>query len=170
MAAIKSGQLVRLSVQQLIDCIPGAGCSGGLYQPVDWLKWIQGNGGLCKESDYPYKAMKSDCHPCVPVPASNFSDIAVGDTETKLQAMVDVGPVEIVITVSQQFMSYMSGVFSGPCGQSLGAHVMLLVGYVDNAWILRNSWGTAWGERGYMRIKMGANVCDLADYTVSPIP
>ena len=66
-------------------------------------------------------------------------------------------PVSVDIDASsREFQLYESGVFTGPCGIQ-STHVVNIVGYGVTAdgtkyWIMKNSWGTGWGEDGYMRI------------------
>jgi len=53
---------------------------------------------------------------------------------------------------------YASGVFNN-CGTNLN-HAVLLVGVVNGAWKIKNSWGTAWGEKGFIRLAAG-NTCGI---------
>ena len=68
------------------------------------------------------------------------------------------GPVSVAVYVNSAFQAYNSGVFNG-CATGTVNHAVALVGWNDaqQAWILRNSWGTGWGESGYMRIKYGCS-------------
>jgi C1A family cysteine protease len=60
---------------------------------------------------------------------------------------------------------YTGGIFSMSAetcnSQSIGNHIPLIVGYSSDYWIVKNSWGTNWGEKGFFRIKKGINACDM---------
>ena len=92
----------------------------------------------------------------------------VATVEQIKQAIYQYGPVSVAVCVNSAFHSYSGGVFSGPTCHSIN-HAVALVGWDDNqgeegVWFLRNSWGTGWGEDGYMRIEYG--VCDVGYRTV----
>ena len=85
--------------------------------------------------------------------------------------IANVGPVSVCIDASQaSFQLYTSGVYSEKnCKKSHFSHAVGCVGYgVDDTlgeayWIVKNSWSTSWGERGYIRISMGLDTCNIAD-------
>ncbi|KAJ0795106.1 putative fruit bromelain [Helianthus annuus] len=74
------------------------------------------------------------------------------------------------------FMFYKEGIFSGPCGMEL-CHAMLLVGYDQDPdgtkyWIVKNSWGEGWGEKGYIRMLRGTEiqgVCNMYGHSNFPL-
>lgn len=176
--AIKTGKLIPLSEQQLVDCSGRDGnnaCSGGL---MDYgFDFVMENGGLCSESDYPYLAKKSlFCHKsCTAQPGTKltgFKDIPKSD-EKSLESAVDNQPVSIAIEADQSsFQFYSGGVMDSTCGDQLD-HGVLAVGYGTDAqggdyWIVKNSWGASWGEEGYIRLKRGINQCGIADSASYP--
>jgi len=171
MVAIQKQQaLIELSVQELIDCgtpYGNAGCSGGI--PQNAYKYIQANG-LCSAADYPTTGRQGTCQAtkCTPVPGSKIAGFTVPQkgNETALGLSVDIGPVAVGVEADQAgFQLYMGGVFTGPCGTNVD-HGMLLVGYGSTStmgyWKLKNSWGTSWGEQGYMRLETGKDLCGIA--------
>jgi len=87
-------------------------------------------------------------------------DFKVGNNENDLLSGVTSVPTAVAITASGGFQSYKSGIFNGPCGGPTN-HYVAIVGANDQAWILKNSWGTSWGEQGYMRIARGKNLCGI---------
>lgn len=85
-----------------------------------------------------------------------------------MMAAVDIKPNAVSVHASSAtFQSYQSGVVTGTsCGTSTN-HAIVIVGYVTstspNYYIVRNSWGPDWGEKGYINIGManGAGVCGI---------
>jgi len=156
--AIATGTLVSLSEQQLMDCSTpegNQGCNGGFMDQA--FEFIISNKGITSEDDYPYKAKDGTCKGGMKAAAtiSNYVDVTAGSS-SKLQAALNIGPVSIAIEADQNaFQFYSSGIFSGTCGANLD-HGVLAVGYgTDNGtpyWIVKNSWGSSWGEAGYMRM------------------
>jgi len=70
-------------------------------------------------------------------------------------------PLSIGIDASARgFQSYKSGVFSGPCGTSLN-HAVLTVGFNSAAFIVKNSWGSSWGDNGFIQMARKSNVCGM---------
>jgi len=169
---IATGQLVSLSEQQLVDCAGkygNQGCNGGLMD--DGFEYIVANG-ITEEDDYPYKASKSFF--CKKqggdVKISGYKDVAAG-SETALASAIAQGPVSIAIEADQSgFQFYSGGVFSGTCGKQLD-HGVLLVGYnsAEGYWKVKNSWGTSWGESGFIRLKKGLDECGLSDSASYPV-
>jgi hypothetical protein len=167
---IKAGHLTSLSEQQLMDCsfsYGNLGCAGGLMDNA--FKYVQANG-LCTEAAYPYTAKDGTCKAssCTVSKDSKISGYKdVTHTENALGAAVDNQPVSIAIEADQSgFQLYKSGVFCGVCGTNLD-HGVLAVGYgtegSDDYWKVKNSWGTTWGEKGYIRVCRNKNECGLSN-------
>ncbi|XP_076595272.1 cathepsin O [Chaetodon auriga] len=169
--AIGGSQLVQLSVQQVLDCsFLNEGCNGG--SPVRALSWLkQTRVKLVPQSEYPYKAKTGICHFFSQshggVALKNFTvhDFS-GQEEAMMGQLVKHGPlVAIVDAVSWQ--DYLGGIIQHHCSSQCSNHAVLVVGY--NAagdvpyWIVQNSWGSTWGNEGYVYIKIGGNVCGIAD-------
>ena len=72
----------------------------------------------------------------------------------------------VIIRTNRGIYNYKSGIFSDPvCSNDIGNHVITLVGYDSQSWILRNSWGSGWGESGYFRFqRSSANICGIYDW------
>jgi len=166
---LRHGHLTSLSEQQLVDCsgsYGNQGCNGGIMDSA--FKYVQANG-LCTESAYPYSAKNGVCK-STSCAASADSKITgykdVTHTEAALGASVDITPVSIAIEADQSgFQLYKSGVFCGTCGTNLD-HGVLAVGYgtdVTDYWKVKNSWGSSWGESGYIRICRNSNKCGLSN-------
>ena len=163
--AIKTGELISLSEQQLVDCsykYNNSGCEGG------WMDAAFAYGrdnGICTEEEYQYNANDNNCSKCEKVvKLKSYCDIP--NNEDVLLKYVAIQPVSIAIEAdSMDFQMYKSGVFNySECGEELD-HGVVLVGYgsIDGIdyWIIRNSWGKTWGEDGYMLMLRGLNMCGL---------
>jgi hypothetical protein len=178
--AIKRGVLESLSEQQLIDCSKiygNLGCNGGLMDNA--FEYVIDNG-LCDEADYPYTASGGSCNnQCLSVVSmSNCADV-VANNQVVLKEAVSLGPVSIAIEAdTRYFQSYSSGVLtSSSCGTNLD-HGVLIVGYgTENDipyWLVKNSWGSSWGESGYVKIERSSStndpgVCGIAMQPSFPI-
>ncbi|KAF8117229.1 hypothetical protein N665_0012s0230 [Sinapis alba] len=172
-AQIKKGKLISLSEQQLVDCDTNDyGCSGGLMDTA--FEHIMATGGLTTESNYPYKGEDATCNIKSTKPTATsitgYEDVPVND-ENALMKAVAHQPVSVGIEGGGfDFQFYSSGVFTGECTTYLD-HAVTAVGYSQSSngskyWIIKNSWGTKWGESGYMRIKKDSKdkegLCGLA--------
>ena len=172
------GKLISLSEQQLVDCTTtydNAGCNGGW---MDWAMHYVKDFGIELESDYPYQARNGRCHP----KSSEFIDLKltgyefVKGGEDELEQAVQDTTVSIALN-ADPLMFYSSGIIDSKCDPSRLTHAVLVVGWgVDQRsgkqyWIVKNSWGTSWGEEGYFRIVKGHTSeghCGLASHAVYP--
>ncbi|KEP60907.1 UNVERIFIED_CONTAM: cathepsin CPL [Hammondia hammondi] len=159
----KTGKLVSLSEQELMDCSRAEGnqsCSGG--EMNDAFQYVLDSGGICSENAYPYLARDEECRAqsCEKVvKISGFKDVP-RRSESAMKAALAKSPVSIAIEADQMpFQFYHEGVFDASCGTDLD-HGVLLVGYGTDKeskkdfWIMKNSWGTGWGRDGYMYMAM----------------
>ena len=152
-----------LSEQELVDCSTGygnMGCNGGLMASA--YNYINDNG-LSSESDYSYTAMDGRCNAAAYRRQVNqglyTSKQAFNNYKSygEVQQLLNQAPVAIAIEATNDFMLYNSGVLEvdSSCGEGLN-HGVLLVGYGfennQNYVKIKNSWGTSWGEQGYIRV------------------
>ncbi len=163
--AIRTGKLVSLSEQQLVDCDShDAGCSGGL---MDFgFDYILNNAGIDTESDYPYRAEQGYCNARREdrhvVTIDGYEDVPHNDEQALMRAVARQ-PVSIAISAGDRdFQLYVGGIFDGPCSTELN-HGVLVVGYGSehgkDFWIVKNSWGPAWGvDNGFIRL--ARNIAD----------
>lgn len=175
----KYQKLQSFSEQNLVDCDSlknggtDHGCSGGLMDNA--FSWIGKNGGLCGESDYPYVSgttkKEGTCQKtCSVVSGSNVINFVDVDSssDTSMMAAVAKQTVSIAIEADQrEFQMYKSGVFTGTCGTNLD-HGVLIVGYgtlsgVDY-YLVKNSWSSSWGDKGYIMLGRGTNPSTNAPY------
>jgi C1A family cysteine protease len=189
---IKDGVTVDLSEQYLVSCNLDRWSCGGGWWAHDYHLNMSGqdnNGaGAVLEADKPYTATNSTCggpysHPYkLSSWAYVASQSAVPSVEAIKQAIYTYGPISAAVYVGPKFQAYTGGIFnSNETGQV--NHAIVLVGWNDDLgtdngyWILRNSWGTSWGEAGYMRIRYGksqvgyaANFVEYAGGTPNSTP
>jgi len=104
-------------------------------------------------------------HPeTIPFKISNYK---AGANEGDLLTGVTANPTTVVVDASR-WQQYKSGVFTGPCGTQVN-HAAVVVGANDQAWIIKNSWSTVWGESGYIRIARGQNLCAIGTQPAWPL-
>jgi len=162
----KTGNLISMSEQQFVDCAPGS-CQGGMMGPA----WDNAKNGIESEQAYPYTARDSYCKfDSSKVVARAAGWNRVSHSESALEAaLYQVGyPISIAVHVGSSFQHYSHGIYSDPnCRYGQLNHAVLLVGYNKDRsgqhyWIVKNSWGSGWGEGGYIHMKMGENSCGIA--------
>jgi C1A family cysteine protease len=165
---LKTGKLQSYSEQQLVDCstsFGNMGCNGGLMDYA--FTYIEKNP-LEQESDYPYKAVDGKCSYVSTKgvgQVKSYTDVPT-NSPTQLKAAIAKAPVSVAIEADQTaFQMYTSGVITKGCGQSLD-HGVLAVGYGtlngQGYFLVKNSWGASWGDKGYVRISDStSNVCGI---------
>jgi KDEL-tailed cysteine endopeptidase len=165
--SISTKKLVSLSEQQLVDCSKqygNHGCNGGLMDEA-FLYAI--DYGMCLEQEYEYTASNDDCNfqNCEPqVYITNCFDVTPSD-QLEMKYAVSEGPVSVAIEAdTAYFQSYSEGIITGTkCGTDLD-HGVLVVGYGEENgilyWLVKNSWGTSWGDDGYIKIERSESTND----------
>jgi hypothetical protein len=177
---IATGALRSVSEQQLVDCSTGipynnTGCQGGLMDPA--FQYMIDNLGLDSESEYSYLGMDEPCwtaggkrHVAT---IRSFKDVPQ-NSSTQLAAAVAQQPISVGICAGP-IMSYKSGIFDDAkkCDCEVD-HGMLVVGFTPEAWIVKNSWGADWGEKGYIRMARGnatnpGGICNILTQASYPL-
>jgi C1A family cysteine protease len=162
---VASGRLVSLAEQQYVDCDTAdgnAGCNGGW--PYLAMTYASKNGA-CTESTYPYTAVdgtckQSSCSLGLAVGAvTGYSDVSL--TDTALASALMGTPVSVTVNAAGSFQMYTSGVLTGGCHGSID-HAVLATGFGTLSgttyWRVKNSWGTRWGDGGYVNIERDASI------------
>ncbi|KAL6072965.1 Cathepsin L [Balamuthia mandrillaris] len=175
--AKKTGQLFTLSEQQILDCTPNpdecggtGGCHGGTVE-LAYTRLVAFEQGLATEWTYPYTSYFGEAFQCrfnasrtkVAAKVGSYVVIPSNKYTPLLQAVATLGPIAISVDAST-WHNYEGGVYDG-CNQTNPDinHAVQLVGYGTDEktgqdyWLVRNSWGPAWGENGYIRVKRQSN-------------
>jgi cathepsin L len=156
--AIANGTLISLSEQQLIDCTLDS-CDGGTV--IDAFEYVL-DRGACSEDDYPYTGVENYCHLCKHRFFFSGCVDVTPNYELHLQEAVATTPVSVAIDASSSaFQLYSSGIItSNTCKAKLN-HGVLIVGYGEENgvtyWLVKNSWGSGWGDNGFTKIERNAS-------------
>ncbi|CAF4449438.1 unnamed protein product [Rotaria sp. Silwood2] len=181
---LKTGNLVRLSAQNLIDCTSkygNEGCCGG-YMDASF-QYIKDNKGLDTEASYPYEAQDGKCRfkrATVGATDTGFVDLPSGNETTLQSAIATVGPIAVAIDAMQEsFQFYSSGVYDDPkCSSTDVNHTFIVIGYdtlkngtkKQDYYIAKNSWGETWGNKGYIWMSRNKNnQCGIANIASYPL-
>ncbi|XP_076368042.1 digestive cysteine proteinase 2-like [Tachypleus tridentatus] len=174
---LKTGNLVHLSQQQLIDCSwsnQNNGCDGG--EDFRAYDYIIKSGGLATEEDYgPYLGQDGKCHDRnvnKTVQITGYVNVTSKDPDLEALrlSLVYNGPISVSIDASHKsFSFYSNGVYWEPkCGNKSDDldHSVLAVGYGtlngQPYWLIKNSWSTYWGNDGYVLMSQQDNNCGVA--------
>ena len=157
-----------------MDCtshksLPDDGCEGGLMEYVFQYARrhpvpIESDGPfLMRDSECPNKKLWSR------VQVNSYKVLMIStvrNAEAQMESLLYAyGPLSVGVD-SRNMENYRNGVFkSHMCGKDID-HAVTVVGFTDNAWIVKNSWGPKWGVDGYIYIERGKNACGIAEYIV----
>lgn len=166
-----SGKLMPLSIQQALDCSgpESDGCDGGLMEDVYYHSYWNPIGPSYFDH---WTGRKKQCkhrrdHPYVKVHHYvSMSDEFNDDVEQDLAYNIyHYGPIPVAVdSTSHAFEFYHNGIIrKDHCGTEVD-HAVLVVGYTPDYWIVKNSWGTSWGQGGYIYIERGHNTCGINSY------
>ncbi|CAG9571896.1 unnamed protein product [Danaus chrysippus] len=177
MAAIDTGKLNTLSVQEVIDCagLGNSGCAGGdVCLLLDWL--LMTDTAVQVEKEYPLKLTNGVCQAKknatgVKVAKFTCTDL-VGAEDKIIESIATHGPVAVAVN-ALTWQNYLGGVIQYHCSGSPKElnHAVELVGYDLTAevpyYIAKNSWGKGFGLDGYLKLAIGSNICGLANEVAS---
>ncbi|GLE02434.1 hypothetical protein PINS_up011272 [Pythium insidiosum] len=162
---LQGHELTTFSEQQVLSCDQAShGCEGGF--PGDGLQYVQQQGGVCRDSEYAYESGQSgdagqcSASSCSPVQLSIREVKSVPQSDAGLVAAVQQQPVAVGVAAGNPtWKQYKSGVVS-TCASTQLDHAVVVVGVGGSGssapfFKIRNSWGAAWGEQGYIRLKRG---------------
>jgi len=168
-----------LSEQELVSCDTNdSGCNGG--DPATAASWIKSNGGLATDAAYPYVQYITGNEPTpacssaekktsvltvtgttVYLPTGTSGSAMASSEAAIMQAIVTGHPVTLSIAASSNcFNNYAGGILTCTCGGEVD-HVVLAIGWTSTYWIVRNQWGTSWGDNGYAYFPRGKDQCKM---------
>lgn len=176
--ALKKTLYEKLSEQEVIECArnqyTGAllGCVGGTH--AGGYNHARDKGGITVQANRPYRGVATaGCNTATAratgSKTSKFTVVKANDENAMKEALVNNGPLYVTFYTGEDFFAYKSGVYTdktNSCSGKSNNHGVLAVGYGNqdgvDYWLVKNSWGTAWGEAGYFKIKRGVNLCGIA--------
>ncbi|XP_054165167.1 uncharacterized protein LOC128962791 [Oppia nitens] len=165
-----------LSEQNLIDCSTSfgtLGCDGGNTRNA--FEYVNITKGLNSINDYPYTGKLDSCHynkeKRVDIHIKDIIRITPGSDQELVSAIYTYGPVTVAVDVTNKFANYSSGILDDiTCNAENISAALLAVGYTPEYFILKNSWGTKWGENGYIRLSRSkVNNCGVSEQAYYPV-
>jgi len=165
----KYGVLKALSEQQLVDCnVYNSGCSGGTLPLA--FNYVRKAGGLQLNAEYPYQGYKGYCRVNYGRTIGALKGyVSPGMNEDDIKNMLyTYGPLSAAMN-SHPLYYYVGGVFNPSfytCNPYAVNHGITIVGYGTTKsgldyWVIKNSWGPNWGERGFFRLARGTGACGI---------
>ena len=164
---VKTGELLSFSEQQLVDCAGtkygNYGCNGGLQDNA--YKYYEAGYNAELETTYGYTGKDGTCQydesSTTSVTVSSYVDVTPSNP-SQMKAALNQQPLAVAIEADKfVFQTYKSGVLtSSKCGTTLD-HAVLAVGYGtedgQDYWLVKNSWNTTWGDKGYIKLGMDSS-------------
>jgi len=174
--AINTGELLTLAPQAYVNCAPNpthCGGTGGCEGSIPELAFnTSAQIGLPLESDLPYHGTDAACTPYkAAVVNSGYTKLPENDADALETALASIGPIAVNVATSSGpdyglgWVRYGGGIFSGGCtaNDCVLDHIVAAVGYDQDYWLVRNSWGASWGEHGYIRLARANDVVTYLD-------
>ena len=185
---VLKGKNFDFSEQQLVDCDKASsGCNGGLMSNA--YAYIKSAGGICQQSAYPYTAKNGVCRDSSCLKVATVTGYKSLSTEAEIIDALSRQPVPVALAASSSaFQFYSSGVIKAEDGCGTGVnHGVTAVAFfeahaaqqgcsysdIDSAvpyYLIRNSWGATWGDKGHVRIEARKNVCGIVRTSFAAIP
>ncbi|XP_026543723.1 cathepsin K [Notechis scutatus] len=173
----KTGKVLNLSPQNLVDCVTSnSGCGGGYM--TNAFEYVKDNRGIDSDVSYPYIGQDESCmyNPTgKAAKCRGFREIPEGNERALKRAVARIGPVSVGIDASlSSFQFYSRGVYYDEnCNAGNINHAVLAVGYGSQKgtkhWIVKNSWGEEWGDKGYIFMARNMdNACGIANLASFP--
>nr|XP_027195684.1 digestive cysteine proteinase 3-like isoform X2 [Dermatophagoides pteronyssinus] len=171
-----------LSEQEILACAKPNGCKGGTG--ADAYKYMIRREGIARETTLPYKAKDNECPKQERLgKAAAIEDYCMRGKYVKLNGRQEVlndeeimfivreyGPIYTTIHIDDATMKhYKTGVYDNDNCSKQTNHAVTIVGWDEESWIIKNSWGKNWGDKGFFRVKRGKNLCGINTYVMYAI-
>mmetsp|Transcript_75843 Transcript_75843/g.142942 ORF Transcript_75843/g.142942 Transcript_75843/m.142942 type:complete len:358 (+) Transcript_75843:77-1150(+) len=179
--AINTGKLLTLAPQTFVNCVKNpkeCGGQGGCEGATAELAFnYTAESGIALEADLPYRGQNEKCKKYKPAAKdTGYAHLPSNDADALETALATKGPV--AVSVAANWGRYGGGIFSGGCKEKDCSidHAVVAVGYAPDYWLIRNSWGAAWGEKGYIRLSRKSDTTTYIDtqpadgYVCKPYP
>ena len=173
--AIASGRLRNFAEQEYLDCVNDGkldGCNGGW--PSSCYAWSASQGGrLSATADFSYKSTWGKCRSSSTADSMIAAKImgyqAVEQTEAAHVAALAEGSLSVVVEVTHKFQQYKSGILKDNSCLSMPNHAVAAVGYTPEYILVKNSWGSVWGESGFVKMARNHRNCGLYEDSSYPV-
>lgn len=163
---LSTGSTVSLAEQQLVDCSKqNNGCSGG--RP-DWALTYLAGKSIYTTSSYPYTARDGTCSSGTASGVTVTGYSRVSKSDSALASALGTSAITVLVYADSAFQSYRSGVLTAPTTCNLN-HAVLATGYSSSYWKIKNSWGSSWGDNGFVRMTRGKNICGINSGPNAPL-
>jgi len=165
----KINQNMLLAPQEIVDCDGGgSGCSGGW--PIQAMQWIISQGGQDTEASYPYTGQDGTCASSQGKIGATIQSVqTIAEDESQIYTALQSSPLSICADASE-WSDYTGGIFPATqCSDNID-HAIQLTGYNPSQggyWIVRNSWGSDWGQSGFIWLPYGVDACGITSNVVS---
>ncbi|KAH9526035.1 hypothetical protein DERF_000154 [Dermatophagoides farinae] len=171
-----------LSEQEILACAKHNGCKGGTG--ADAYKYMIRREGISRETSLPYKAKDNECPKSERLrKAATIEDYCLRGKYVKLNGrqeeltdeeimyiVREFGPIYTTIHVDNSLMKhYKTGVYDNDSCSKQTNHAVTIVGWDEHSWIIKNSYGRNWGEKGFFHMKRGKNLCGINTYVMYAI-
>jgi len=171
--SLRGHSFINLSEQHLVDCSrSNNGCNGGW--PGSAIDYIKAKGAKA-DKKYPYRGRQSRCRRVGGPSPKVGSYTMISKTPAAMMAAIKkYGPIIIIVDANDVWQHYRGGVINRGCGTEAN-HAVLLVGWRSirgtPVWIVKNSWGTRWGVKGYAYVKRasGVGVCGINQWPMTAV-
>ena len=169
-----SGVLRNFAEQEYLDCVYEGfrdGCNGGW--PDDCYTYSANNGGrLAATKDYHYGPVDVKCeadhkpNALVAYKITGFDNVRAGE-KANIAALAK-GSLAVAFEVTNYFQQYSKGIIKDTTCSGRPNHAVTAVGYTENFVLVKNSWGSGWGDEGFVKFARNHDNCGLFDYSSYP--